>query len=297
MEMGGIRAIETATRLLPWPAALACARSVGRLAWRLGVRRSVCEENVARALADTTDTAERRRIAIGAYENLGILALEFFRLLHLSAAQRRDLLEFEGLEIFQQILEEGRGAIAVTGHYGNWEILGACAVAHGLPVSVVVQRLRNRRLDAFLWQSREALGMRILERGMALRGVGEHLRANRLVGFLSDQDARRRGCFVPFFGIPASTPKGAAQMALRHRVPLVPFFGLRLPDGRHRMIVHAPLEPPVGADEEQAVADLMTRFNGLLEQTIRREPSQYLWLHRRWKSRPESTVPLSSQAG
>lgn len=290
--MLGIRMIQVLARALPQRFALVCGRSLGRLGWALGVRRRVCEENLTRAMSDQVSAKELRHIGIGAYEHLAIVALEFFRLLHLSETQRRGLLEIEGIEHLRQARERGRGAIVVTGHYGNWEVLGACAVAHGFPATVVAQRLRNPRIDRFLWQAREAMGMHSLERGMALRGVAEHLEANRLVAFLSDQDARRRGTFAPFFGIPASTPKGAAQLALRHRVPFIPFFGMRLPDGRHRMVVHPPLEPPAQVAEEEAVHSLMSRFNVLLEEAIREQPSQYLWLHRRWKtSAPERSLP------
>jgi len=176
--------------------------------------------------------------------------------------------------------------VVATAHHGNWEVLAAGVAAHGLPVTVVVQQLRNRRVDALVLASRTAMGERCIARGMNLRRLRAELEANRLVAFLCDQDARRRGVFVPFFGVPASTPKGAVQLAWRLGVPLVPVFSQRLADGRHRTTVHPPLEVSQDLPEDEAVYQTLRRFHTLLEAAIRAAPGQYLWLHRRWKTSP-----------
>ena len=289
VEMFGLRVLAMLAALLPAGVALAGGRALGRLAFASGVRTRVCLENLERAFPGAERAAERARCARQAYEHLGMLAVEFLRLPRLRPQGRRDLLEIHGIEHLHAALGAGRGAVVATAHYGNWEVLAAGAAAHGLPVTVVVQRLRNRRVDRFVLAVRTAMGERCIDRGMNLRQVRSELAANRLVAFLCDQDARRAGVFVPFFGIPASTPKGAVQMALRLGVPVIPLFSQRLPDGRHRMVVHPPLEVRRDLAEDEAVRQTLWQFHGLLEAAIAAAPGQYLWLHRRWKTAPPST--------
>jgi KDO2-lipid IV(A) lauroyltransferase len=155
-----------------------------------------------------------------------------------------------------------------------------------MDATLVVQRLRNVGLDEELCARRRRFGLHVLERGMALRRVPEHLQHNRMIAMMCDQDARRRGVFVPFFGRPSSTHKGASQLAYRNQVPLIPFLGVRLPDGSHRVTVHAPLQADAGCSEEEFVRQTMQEFHRLLEATIREHPAAYLWQHRRWKTEP-----------
>ena len=116
--------------------------------------------------------------------------------------------------------------------------------------------------------------------------MSERLGCDARANLFCDQDARQRGVFVPLFGTAASTPKGAAQVALRLQVPFLPVFGTRLADGRHRIEFQAPIEPPPRATEEEAVRFLLASFNARLETVVRRDPSQYWWAHRRWKTQP-----------
>jgi KDO2-lipid IV(A) lauroyltransferase len=286
LETFGVHALDVTSRLLPRSQGLALGRSLGRLAWRAGLRRAVSLDNVRRALGEQLGERAQLEIALRAYEHLGMLAIELLQLPRMSPQTRRDCVEFVGRRHLDQALARGRGAIVASAHYGNWEFLGAGGVAHDLPVTFVVQSLSNAKVDALLRRTRTALGVRVVERGMALRRLRDEVAANRLVAIMCDQDARRRGVFVPFFGTPASTHKGAAQLAIRLDTPFIPLFGRRLADGRHRMLVRAPIPPPPAVGERQAVLVMMSRFNRLLEEVVREEPGQYLWMHRRWKTVP-----------
>ena len=119
-----------------------------------------------------------------------------------------------------------------------------------------------------------------------MRRLGESLDRNHLVAVMCDQDARRRGVFVPFFGRLASTHKGAAQLAYRYGVPLIPFLGFRQEDGTHVAQVHPPLRAAPGSDESEFVQTTMEQFHVILEAAVRAHPGQYLWQHRRWKTSP-----------
>lgn len=284
LESIGVQTLGVTARALPRAQGLALGRVLGRLAWRLGLRRAVSLDNLGRALGAQLDAPTRKQIAVRAYEHLGMLAIELLLLPHMSRQERRSAVEFVGREHLEWALERGRGAIVASAHYGNWEFLGAGGVAHDLPVTFVVQSLSNTRVDALLRRTRQALGIRVIERGMALRRLGDEVAANRLVAIMCDQDARRRGVFVPFFGTPASTHKGPAQLAIRLDTPFIPLFGRRLADGRHRMLVHAPIAMPSNLGEHDAVLAMMARFNRLLEDVVREAPGQYLWMHRRWKT-------------
>jgi KDO2-lipid IV(A) lauroyltransferase len=266
-------------------AARGLARGLGRAAWRLGVRREVADANLAAAFPEL-DRAQRDRIARASYEGLVLTAAEFLRLPQRVLQPQEAAVRFEGWEHFEAARRAGRGAIVASAHMGNWELYGAAAVARGMDVTFVVQRLRNLGLDEELCARRRGLGLHVLDRGMALRQVPEHLRRNRLIAMMCDQDARQRGVFVSFLGRPASTHKGAAQLAYRNRVPLIPFLGVRLEDGTHQLTIHPPLRAAQDLSEDAFIRRTMQDFHDLLATTIREHPGAYLWQHRRWKTAP-----------
>lgn len=285
LEWLGVRlALALAGALSP-PAAARLGRALGRLAWRAGLRRATSLANLERALGPDLDAEARWRIGRAAYEHLGTSFMEFLGLARCDAEVLRRRVEIVGLEHAQAVLRAGRGAIVASGHYGNWELGSAGGAAYGLPITLVVAPLRNRAVDDLVQRVRGGAGQEVLGRGMALRRVRQALAANRLVCFMCDQDARRRGVFVPLFGVPASTPKGAAQIAVRLGVPFLPVLNRRLDGGRHRVEFFTPLTPPPG-DEETQVRGLLAAFNAWLEAAVRADPRQYWWAHRRWKTRP-----------
>jgi len=283
-DAGVALAAALASRLSP-PVAARVGRALGRTAHALGVRRAVARANMARALTERTpaevDTLVRR-----SYEHVGRSVLEFMSLPGLDRAACAARVDLEGLDHVQAALTAGRGAVVAAGHLGNWEFGGAGAAAHGLPVTFVVQPLRNARVDARLEALRRGAGINTISRGMALRRVRAALAADRLVFIMCDQDARRHGTFVPFFGIPASTPRGAAQMSLRFHVPMLTAFVERRDAMRHCVRFGAPLAAPENVPEETAVIALLAAFNARLEAAVRRAPEQYWWAHRRWKTHP-----------
>jgi KDO2-lipid IV(A) lauroyltransferase len=253
----------------------------------------VARANLERALGATHGARDRHAIEKEAYAHLGESLIEF---LWLARAQRATLaarIDTQGEENLQRALEAGHGAIVASGHFGNWELCGAALAARGYPVTFVVQPLRNARVDALVNSIRCGTGIEVLPRGMALRRVAAALESNRLVFWMCDQDARRHGIFVRFFGVPASTPKGAAQMALRRRVPFLTALGVRGSAGRHRLVLGAPIPRPAPElQEEEAVRHVLEAFNTRLEDAIRTTPSQYWWAHRRWKTAPPALDPV-----
>lgn len=189
----------------------------------------------------------------------------------------------------QKALAEGNGALLVTGHYGNWEVAAAAVAARGVPISAVVKPQRNRLVDAMVQEARARLGIGTIEMARAPRQVPRVLAEGGVIGIVADQDARQKGIWVPFFGIPASTFRGPAQFALRFNAAVFASIARRLPDGRYRVEgTRIPLVRTGDAaeDERRLTATLAAH----LEQEIRKDPTQYFWFHKRWKTVPPSEL-------
>ena len=179
--------------------------------------------------------------------------------------------------------EESRGVLVVTGHCGNWELLGPAFHSHQTPLSAIVRSFEENWVNEATSDFRRRLGTEVIRRGedgsaRQLLGIFRG-KGNLLV--LVDHDIRASSVWVPFFGRLAHTAVGPAQMALRYSMIVIPAFCERLDDGRHAVRFHPPLDLPT--DEQDATA-MMTRA---IEDQIRRVPAQWTWMHRRWRRRPE----------
>jgi KDO2-lipid IV(A) lauroyltransferase len=203
----------------------------------------------------------------------------------MDAAEIRERTEVIGFDAVRQASSEGRGSIVVSGHFGNWEVGGASIAAHGVPVDVIAQRQRNPLFDAELTANRERLGMRVIERGNAPKRVLRALRAGRAVGIVGDQNVRRGGVFVEFFGRPASTARGTALFALRTGSPLFLGISRRMPGIPQRYrVTFEPVDFTPSGDMDEDVLRLTEAHTRQLERHVRKAPEQYFWQHRRWKT-------------
>jgi len=229
----------------------------------------------------------RRRIARDSFRHLGRESVATFRLGRMAVGDLMARMEMVGFEAVKKAAAAGRGLIVVTGHLGNWEIGGASIAVHGVPVEVLAQRQRNPLSDADLTANRKRLGMTVVERKEALRRVLRALKAGRAVGIVGDQNLRRGGVFVEFFGRPASTARGAALFALRAGCPLFVGAVYRKPGFPQRYrLTFEPVEVPLTGDVETDIVNLTQAHTRRLEEWVREAPEQYFWQHRRWKTRP-----------
>lgn len=278
---------------LPWPAARTAGAALGEVLRGLGVRRRVAEENLRLAFPEWGE--ERRAAVLRAhYRELGRVALEYGQLGRLAnrpagevfaAARGREHLE--GLK--------GRGAILVSGHYSNFELLGSWA-ARINPLDFLVKPLSNPGAERLIRARRGAAGVGFISIAGGSRPILEALRAGRWVAFLADQDARRQGVFVPFLERPASTPVGPAVYALRTGAPLVTGFISRRADGRFEVDIDAP-HFTTGTRTPGAVLELTALHVARLEARVRARPELWFWLHRRWKTRPPADPPGAAPEG
>ena len=261
---------------------------LGDLAWTaLPRRRAVALENLARAFPGRTAT-ELTRIGRASFQHLGMNFVEscvfFFR----PPARLLSRVSVDGVPHVEAAHAMGRGILLLTAHFGNWELLAACHALTRFPLSVVVRPLDSPLYDGILERFRTRSGVELITKRRALTDIVDALRRGRMVGILLDQNAsRREGVFVPFFGVPASTSKGMALIALRTGAPVLPVFIRRRPDGRHVVDAGAPVPVPPDGD----VVAFTRAFNEAIEAAIRQAPEQWFWLHRRWKTRPAVENP------
>lgn len=186
-----------------------------------------------------------------------------------------------------ELLLEGRPAIFITGHFGNWELLGYTLATIGFPLHAVARPLDNRFLNRWILGVREARGMRIITKWGATPVLQEALDHGGAVAFIADQNAGDDGVFVPFFGRLASHYKAIGLLAMRYDAPIVTGCALRLgEDLRYRLDVTDVIDPSEWATADDPLFLITARYAQAMETMIRRAPEQYLWLHRRWKSRP-----------
>jgi KDO2-lipid IV(A) lauroyltransferase len=197
------------------------------------------------------------------------------------------VVDVKGAEHVERALAAGRGCIWVACHLGNWEIAARVAKARGWPLTSVYRALDNPLLDRWMLAQRLAHGQQMVEKHGALRPLVRALRENRIVVLLVDQDAGRHGVFVPFFGTPASTIPTPAELALRTGTVLVPSFPIRTGPGfRHELTFEAPVPAEDTGNHEADVLRITAAINERFEAAVRRTPTQWLWAHRRWKTRP-----------
>ena len=285
-EAIALRALLAAFRALPFAAALAAGRLVGRLLALLDRRHlRVARDQLSDAFGRGSPEAESAR---SVYEHLGMCVAE------LAWVKRRVALgevgswvAIEGLEHVRAALAKGKGLAIVSGHLGNWE-LGAVAMASaGIPISIVARPMDNPRLERVLLGIRQAGGSEVIAKRNALRAVREVLSRGRALAVLIDQDAREHGTFVEFFGRPASTIPSIAAIALRTGAPLVVCAMRREPGCLRHTLAFEPVEPPAASgDSNEDARRLTALLTARLEARIRLAPAQWLWMHRRWKTRP-----------
>jgi KDO2-lipid IV(A) lauroyltransferase len=221
--------------------------------------------------------------------------LECLRFHALGPKGLEERIRIDGWQHVQAAHEAGRGGIFVTGHIANWELCAAYVAIRGLPMNVVARRIYLEPLNRRLVALRGGMGVRTLYRDESMRAMIRCLRENQFLGILPDQDVPRiGGIFVEFFGQPAYTPVGPALLALGSGAPILVARDVR--EGcRHRLIVDPPIYADRTAPRALEVHRLVSHYTRRLEEFIREHPDQWVWMHRRWRTRPPAT-PVPSQA-
>ncbi|MBN2201317.1 lysophospholipid acyltransferase family protein [bacterium] len=259
---------------------------MGRLAFSvLRLRRSVTLANLAMAFPEKP-AGELRRIGLRTYRNFARTFIEFLRFPVMDRDALMALCDFPGQAVLDEARRNGKGALLISGHFGNWEIVGPFLAAMGVAVSGIIGRQKNRAVDGATRRFREKLGMRVIRPGVAIREVYRALRSNECVAILADQDAHAGGIFVDFMGRKASNHQGPAVFSIRTGAPIIFGYGLRLPDGRYSIEAEPLRIDGIREATPENVHRITQAYTSLLEKTVREHPDQYFWMHKRWKTRP-----------
>jgi KDO2-lipid IV(A) lauroyltransferase len=285
----GVRLFAMVVHMFDWQSNYRTARVIGNLMYRFDARhRRRAVEHLRRSFPDWSEQ-RCHAVARASMRNLVYLGLEmlFTTRLITPARWRRHITLTNMAETVNHLLQRDRGVIMLTGHFGNWEVVGYTIATLGFATYSVARRLDNPYLDRYIFDIRQKQGQIILDKRGATAEVPDLLDANETVCFIADQDAGRKGLFVDFFGRPASTYKSIALMAMEYNVPVVVGFGRRLNEEYHFEIGIADvINPDDWAGEDDPLRYITQRYTNALESVIRTAPEQYLWVHRRWKHRP-----------
>ncbi|HUY34951.1 MAG TPA: lysophospholipid acyltransferase family protein [Pirellulales bacterium] len=250
----------------------------------LRLRRKVVEDNLRLAFPDLSDE-DRRRLAWRMWEHLFILIVEIAhapRKIH--ETNWRRFVRFKNNREFGRLLLNGRPLIVTSAHFGNFEMAGYILAILGFPTYTVARPLDNPFLDAFLNRFRGHTGQHIIPKKGGYEKIVEVLASGGHMTFLADQYAGSKGCWVEFFGRPASVHKAIALFALNHDAPLMVGYGQRLEKPMcYELALEASVDPRGGDDAVSSVPRLTQWYTSQFETIIRRAPEQYWWLHRRWK--------------
>jgi KDO2-lipid IV(A) lauroyltransferase len=199
----------------------------------------------------------------------------------------------QGWENMESALSRQKGVIILSGHLGNWELMGAY-LAWKTPTAAVAQKLYDPRFDELVtWMRENVMKIPMIKRGLALRGILEALRKNNAVIALADQDTGNDGVFVPFFGKPAWTQSGVARIVYKTGAALVPVFGVRGTDGKFELHVGKEIEIQRTTDAEKDILRIVQRYTEVIEAYVKSYPDQWMWMHERWKTKPTTAEKAS----
>lgn len=288
-----LRVLVGPIRALPLPLARSLGRGLGSVAYRtMGRYRRNAHKNLGLVYGADLTSRQRKRIARDVFRHFGQVATEFLKLPQMDRARVDALVTVVGEEHLKAALDGGRGALMMTGHFGNWEFLSRWLTTHDYKLNVVARDARDPAANKLMAQTREGGGANVLYRGGSARGVLQALKRNELVGILPDQNAA--DVFVPFLGQPTGTVDGPALLHMKTRAPLVFSWCVRTAENRFLIIFEPPEVVPVSGRREVDIARVMTLVNARLGAMVLRYPSQWLWLHDRWKASPVTFPDLNA---
>lgn len=278
---------------LPFHLAHRIAEIFGRLVFRLDHRhRLVVIKNLDIAFGSSITYEEKLKIARKSYEHLFKAGIELvFMPRFVNKYTWQNYFEMDNLPEILKMIWEGKGGICITAHFGNWELLGCLAPHMGLPAYAIARPIENPFIDKYLNKMRQITGQKIIPKTGASRGAMDILENGGFLSFLVDQNAGSRGIFVDFFGKPASTTRSIALLSLKTGIPLIPVYAYRIKGFKYKLVMEPPIYPVDTGNPTVDIKRLTQTFTQRVEEWVRMHPEQYLWQHRRWKTRPPGERP------
>lgn len=285
IEYLSVKALIAILNPLPLAISLRFGNIIGFLAFSvIRVRRSVTLTNLKKSFGDKYSDKEYRQIGLRSYINFARSMIEFGLYPKIKKIGIANLITSVNPEPLAEHLKSGKGAILVSGHFGNLELVGVGMTMRGWPIDFLVGKQHNRLVNDLMNNNRAMFGVGLVEIGVSAREVYRLLQKGRWVVMLSDQDARQSGAIVNFLGRPASTPKGAAAFALRTDCPI--FVAMLVRGGFAKYSIHyeGPLYAKKSGDKDKDITNLTQAYTDVIERYIVKYPDHYFWMHKRWKT-------------
>ncbi len=286
-EFIALRGLEGFARLFSLRQNQAWGRAFGRLAFKLAKKdQGIALYQLKFALPHLTE-AEQRDLARQSFENVGQTLFETL-VIHRFRQNPSQWIHLENESLVHKALAQGKGAIFIFGHLGNWELLPLVYEMLGIEGFAIESPIGEDKLDDLLAKKRASKNITMIPRGdaKAAKSILSNFRSNRVMLFALDQDMKVKGHFVDFFGKKAATAKGAAHLAVKFSAPVIGAFGLRQQEGTHQYRFVPLSSPPYQGGELEEIS-LTQSYTQAIEAQIRQDLSQWVWFHRRWKTRPQ----------
>lgn len=298
LEYAAVRGLLGFLGILPRRAALFVSTSAAGVAYHLlGGLRRVAATNLNLAFPELSG-AEKKRLAKGAFRNLGRVLGEMSQFPRATPESLKKRIEFQiNQDVYaeyQQLKAEGRGVIIVSPHLGNWEMLVFGWATFDGPMSYLARPLDNPKIEELTVDLRTKFGNRPINKTNSIMAAARVLRHEGLLGILADVNAHpKEGVFVPFFGVPACTSTGVALLAMRTNSAIVPMCGAWDEEKQRYIGVHGRMIfPSDTGDRQRDIVETTAAFTAEVEKLVRRFPDQWLWIHKRWKTRPPGEPDL-----
>ncbi|NOY68444.1 MAG: lysophospholipid acyltransferase family protein [Deltaproteobacteria bacterium] len=276
--------------ILPRKTGIAIARFLARVYYALNTKhRKNTINHLSMALGKEKTPIEIRKIARNVFLHFATVAVDTMRIPDYIKAGMERYISVKDLSVVEEARAKGKGIIFLTGHFGNWELMGAYMAALGYPLVVVSRASSNPAMDRLISDMRNNAGYYNIPRGKSTREILKALKKGYALGILIDQDTKVRGVFVDFFGQKAHTPVGPILLAKRFDIPIIPIFMYLLPDLTYTIECLDPVELVDTGDVDADLIANVQKCSDAYERIIRRYPDQWAWFHRRWKTRPTTS--------
>lgn len=282
-------------------------RLPARMATRIGVglgllgyhviryRRAQIKEQMSLALEMSPCNPELKRLVRANFVHYGLLVVEFLRIRLLRASPLESAVQFQGEDHLREALAEGKGALILSAHLGNYDVSAVALALRGFPMMIVSKPLKLKAIERFWMEERSASGLEISLSHGSIRDILKALRAGKAVVFVLDQFASAEQVWVEFFGRPASTLPAPAVLTQRTGAPVLPIFAHRRADGTHGIEIFPVLPFEECGDRDRTIKHNTQRYTGVIEAAVRRHPEQWTWIHRRWKKSQFVRTPSLAQ--
>lgn len=284
----GVVTLARVFQALPRRWGIALARTMARIYYAFSrTERHRALRHLFLALGAEKAPAEIRRLARAVFLHFATAGVDAMRIPVYLREGMDCLIATRNLHFLDQARDAGRGFILLTGHFGNWELMGAWVARKQYHPHVVSTAFSNARVNDLIVETRNRAGYVNIERGSATRGIVKALKSGYPVALLVDQDTRVKGVFVDFFGMKAHTPIGPAYLAGAFDVPIIPLAMRLKADLTYEIECFAPIHYIDTGDRERDIIATTQKCSDIYELIIRRHPEQWVWMHRRWRKRPE----------